>query len=669
MPQKSPFQIDIPQTDVLSYVFPQGSEPSDQPTWIDAEDTTRSLSPRQLLQWVKRFGVGLDRLGIKQNDAVLMYSSNHIFVPVAYFAVAGSGRIFSGCNPAYGVDETAYQLDNTGAKMILVEPQFLDIVLKAAEKKKFPRERIFLFDDKPSTVQHGVKDWLTILGSESESKSWQWHRMSSEESKKRIAVLNYSSGTTGLPKGVMISHQNVIANVEQSLYMRRLEQPAGEPPAERWLGFLPLYHAYGQLWSIAGAAKNKTPCYFMRSFNYAKWLSHIQNHRITHIQTAPPILVMLAKREETKQYDLSSLVNILCGAAPLSKELQNEVSERFGLKVVQTWGMTEVTCSCLHVPGGMDDRSGSVGYIDPNSEMKLVDEDGKEVGVGERGEICVRGPNICLGYWKNDRATKETFDDDGFLRSGDIAIRDEKGWYWIVDRKKELIKVKGFQVAPAELEALLLENEHVADAAVVALQGDHEELPRAYIALKDGSKGKVEEKDIQEWTATRVAKHKRLTGGVKVSPVVKSLLVIVLTLCSSLMRYQNRPAEKSSARSFVIGLLKMRRTLVSQRLSYRCVQTMKSIKTSWLFLLSFCGGYPLVTEVRVESGWRGLASGPGMWFMQPLYTTSMHRGWHSFIPPTADQPADFKMPAIPSTVHNGLAFTGHRSRPGVLPFF
>lgn len=340
--------------------------------------------------------------------------------------------------------------------------------------------------------------------------------MSKEESKTRIAVLNYSSGTTGLPKGVMISHQNVIANVEQSLYMRRLEQPPGASPPEKWLGFLPLYHAYGQLWSITAAAINQTPCYYMRSFNYSKWLSHIQNHGITHIQTAPPILVMLAKREETRKYDLSSLVNILCGAAPLSKELQNEVSEKFNLKVVQTWGMTEVTCSCLHVPGGMDDRSGSVGYIDPNSEMKLVDDDGREVGLGERGEICVRGPNICLGYWRNEKATNETFDEEGFLSTGDVAIRDDKGWYWIVDRKKELIKVKGFQVAPAELEAVLLENEHVADAAVVALQGDHEELPRAYVALKDGSKGKVREEDVQEWTAKQVAKHKRLTGGVKV---------------------------------------------------------------------------------------------------------------------------------------------------------
>jgi 4-coumarate--CoA ligase len=296
--------------------------------------------------------------------------------------------------------------------------------------------------------------------------------MNLNQSRTTVAALNYSSGTTGLPKGVMISHQNIIANVEQSIYMRDLEQPytPKSRPQERWLGFLPLYHAYGQLWSIVAAARTSSPCYFMRSFNYVKFLENIQKHSITHIQTAPPVLVMLAKRPETEKYDLSSLQNILCGAAPLSKELQNEVSTKCDLKVVQTWGMTEVTCSCLHVPGGRDDRSGSVGFIDPNASIKLVDDEGKEVGVGERGEIHVKGPNVCLGYWRNEKATKETFDEDGYLKTGDVAIRDENGWYWIVDRKKELIKVKGFQVAPAELEALLLEHDHVADAAVCALQ-------------------------------------------------------------------------------------------------------------------------------------------------------------------------------------------------------
>ncbi|KAJ4293549.1 hypothetical protein N0V90_008832 [Kalmusia sp. IMI 367209] len=412
--------------------------------------------------------------------------------------------------------EVAYQIKNTECKVILVDPSLLQTLLEAARKIRFPTDRIFLFSDKEMGAVEGIKDWRSLLPSVSQAESWKWHQMDATQSRTTVAALNYSSGTTGLPKGVMISHQNVIANCEQSIFMRDLEQSyrTSNRPEERWLGFLPLYHAYGQLWSIVAAARTLSPCYFMRSFNYTNFLENIQNHRITHIQTAPPVLVMLAKRPETKDYDLSSLKNILCGAAPLSKELQNEVSARCGLKVVQTWGMTEVTCSSLHVPGGRDDRSGSVGYIDPNAFIKLIDNDGKEVGPGERGEIYVKGPNVCMGYWRNETATRETFDEDGFLKTGDVAVKDEKGWYWIVDRKKELIKVKGFQVAPAELEALLLEHEHIADAAVCALQLEHEELPRAYVALKLEHKSASSEWDIEKWIAARVAKHKHLAGGV-----------------------------------------------------------------------------------------------------------------------------------------------------------
>lgn len=284
---------------------------------------------------------------------------------------------------------------------------------------------------------------------------------------------------------------------------------------ERWLGFLPLYHAYGQLWSQAAAAKSLTPCYFMRTFNYRRWLEHIQNFKITHIQTAPPVVVMLGKRPETREYDISSLKNILCGAAPLSRELQNEVMTTVGkdLRIAQTWGMTEVTCCGFHVPGLMHDLSGAVGLIDPNCEVKLISDDGNEVGDGERGEICMRGPNVCLGYWRNEEATRSTFDQDGFLKTGDVAVKKD-GWYWIVDRKKELIKVRGFQVAPAELEAVLLEHEDVGDSAVVALHIHHEELPRAYVTLKDHAKGRVTEEGIVKWTASKVARHKQLTGGV-----------------------------------------------------------------------------------------------------------------------------------------------------------
>lgn len=368
--------------------------------------------------------------------------------------------------------ETIYQIENTSAKAILVDPSLLDILLEAATKSNFPRDRIYLFSDTKCTPAHNLPDWRAFLSPPTTASTWHWPRLAPHASRTTTAVLNYSSGTTGLPKGVRITHANIIANTAQSLYMRDLEQPytpTSRPP-ERWLGFLPLYHAYGQLWSISGALRTRYPTYFMRSFSYPSFLRHIAAHRVTHIQTAPPVVVMLAKRPETRDHDLSSLVNILCGAAPLSAELQNEVSDGLGVKIVQTWGMTELTCSSMHVPGGRDDRSGSVGYADPNCEVKLVDDEGAEVAEGERGEVCVRGPNVCAGYWRNEVATKEAFDGEGFLRTGDVAVRHGEGRYWIVDRKKELIKVKGFQVAPAEMEAVLLENENVADAAVVGVQ-------------------------------------------------------------------------------------------------------------------------------------------------------------------------------------------------------
>jgi len=262
------------------------------------------------------------------------------------------------------------------------------------------------------------------------------------------------------------------------------------------------------------APKLLNPVYVLKKFVYEDFLSSIQRHRITHLQAAPPVLVMLDKRPETSRYDLSSLKNILCGSAPLSKELQNSVSRRLKANIIQGWGMTELTCGAIHVPGGAEDDSGSVGVLDPNCECRLLDDDGNEVAEGQPGEMFLKGPQVCLGYWRNEKATAETLDSEGWLRSGDIAVV-KNDWFWIVDRKKELIKVNALQVAPAELEAALLENDDVADAAVVGITLHHEEWPRAYITLKEDRKGRVTEKQIQEWMRKRVAKHKQLVGGVK----------------------------------------------------------------------------------------------------------------------------------------------------------
>ncbi|KAK1623980.1 4-coumarate-CoA ligase [Colletotrichum phormii] len=512
----SPYpRLDIPKTNLLSYLFPKESTPSDEPIWIDCKDEKTNLSPKRMLQWVKRLGFGLQNLGLKRGDVVLICTPNQIFVPVAYLGIVSVGCVFSGANPAYTVPELVHQMTNTAAKVVLVHPNHLDQVLEAADKSQIPRSRVFQLSEVENPVKQGVPDWRQMIGTPAQADSYQWPELTAEESTRTVATINYSSGTTGLPKGVCVSHHNLIANVEQTIYMRYAEKPYSfeNRPRERWIGFLPLYHAYGQLYAVLMAMKLSVPIYIMREFRYEDFLFAIGKYKITNLQVAPPILVMLSKRPETARYDLSSVKDMLCGAAPLSRELQNECQRRFSVQINQGWGMTEVTCGGVMVPGGIKDDNGSVGRLVPNCDCKLVDDEGKEVGFGKPGELCIRGPNICLGYWRNEVATKETL-VDGWLKTGDIAVCNKDGYLWIVDRKKELIKVNALQVAPAELEAVLLENEHVADAAVVGITLKGNEWPRAYVALQDISKGKVKPEDIQEWIKPRVAKHKALVGGV-----------------------------------------------------------------------------------------------------------------------------------------------------------
>ena len=314
-------------------------------------------------------------------------------------------------------------------------------ILPAAAKAGISTDRIFMFSDEAQPTRDGVRDWRDMIGTPEQGDAWNWPELSPTEATQAVATINYSSGTTGLPKGVCVSHYNLIANVEQTIFMRYAHKPHSfeSRPQERWIGFLPLYHAYGQLYTILMAVKLAVPVYIMAEFRYEDFLHAIGKYRITSLQIAPPILVMLSKRPETARYDLRSVRDILCGAAPLSRELQNECQRRFDVQINQAWGMTELTCGALHVPGGIRDDSGSVGHLHPNCECRLVDDDGRDVPVGSPGEMYIRGPNVCLRYWRNEAATRESLDEQGWLKTGDIAVRDDKGFFWIVDRKKVIV--------------------------------------------------------------------------------------------------------------------------------------------------------------------------------------------------------------------------------------
>lgn len=524
MVHKSPYPgVDIPYCNILSFLFPSDKALSSTPQWINAATPHMSLSQAEMLLWVQRFALGLANLGVQENKAVMVFTPNHLFVPVAYLGAVGSKRYFTGANPAYTVDELSYQMSLVEAAVLFIHPSLFDIGFSAAAKASIPIARTFLFSDTDCAEQKGVQDWKSMLASEKEAHGWFWDDLG-RDAVHQIATINFSSGTTGLPKGVCTSHYNLIANTAQTISAKfGATEDYGIKRPESWLAFLPLYHAFSQLFTINIACYLRVPVYIMNRFSLADFLDHVQRYKITTIQAVPPVMAMLAKRQEANDYDLTSLRNIMVGAAPMSVQLQNEMTKRFGLFISRGWGMTETTCVGTVLPDDSINTDGSVGYLLPNTEAMIVDEDGNEVLHGP-GELYVRGPQMMLGYWKNERSTQDTFATEGWLRTGDSVIVRDDLW-WVVDRKKELIKVNGLQVAPAELEAILVQHEGIADAAVVGLVADGNEYPRAYVVphRKDDAR-QLGEAEIQEYVAGKVAKHKRLTGGVVFTQTIPRLL-------------------------------------------------------------------------------------------------------------------------------------------------
>ncbi|KAK4462046.1 4-coumarate--CoA ligase-like 7 [Cladorrhinum samala] len=539
----SRWSVPIPRCSLQQWIFESANGPlPDRKAFIDPEkpDTNYvTMSNYRLL--AKRVALGLQKAGLQSGDRVLIFSGNNIFFPSFFLGVLMAGGIVTGANPMMVPRELAYQLRDSEAKFMVTADYALKTAMEAAKEAGLPQEKIFVWGgaatpEAPELIGsptpapgpkgriNGIKHWTELLaGNLSQAQRWSWQEPTDPQ--ETTCCLNYSSGTTGVPKGVEISHYSYVANGVGVVFNNRLAPDWREKEKRgRALCFLPLYHAYGQTYFVANMTKIGIPVYIMPAFDFIKLLEYIQRFRITTLAAVPPIVILVAKHPLTKKYDLSSLETMGSGGAPLSLEVSQEAQKLLpnASTIRQGWGMTEVTCTSMAWdPNNTSPASGGVGELNPNCKAKLMSLDGKTPveKANERGELWVTGPTLMRRYWKKPEATADTIvvDSDGtrWLKTGDIAYIEEYkpgGIFHVVDRSKELIKVKGNQVAPAELEGVLLENPDVADAAVIGVTIKGEELPRAYVVKKPGSK--ASEQDVAKWMESKVTRYKQLKGGV-----------------------------------------------------------------------------------------------------------------------------------------------------------
>ena len=353
MPVTSEYTIDLPVCSLPDLLFksPTHPLPDSPPSFIDPErPDTHYLTAASHRLWSQRFALGLRRLGVRDGDRILLYSANDLFYPVVFMGTIMAGAIFTGSNPNYVAREVAYQLRDAGAFCLICAEDQLDTGLEAASQAGLPKDRVFVFNNKiydgyGSDVK-GCKYWGSILASPEDAKNYQWPRLNaSSDQPNTTLALNYSSGTTGVPKGVEITHRNYVANLLQYNHRASLDPDFPHKNARaRWVCFLPMYHAMAQTIFVACAFLRGIPVYVMPKFDFIALLNYIQKFRITDFITVPPIAVALAKAEVVKQFDLSSIETMGCGAAPLGSEISREVEALWPpgqINIKQGWGMTE----------------------------------------------------------------------------------------------------------------------------------------------------------------------------------------------------------------------------------------------------------------------------------------------------------------------------------------
>ena len=458
------------------------------------------LTYRELNALVNILANALLDLGISQGQKVGLFLTNRPEFVISWFAITRIGAVASPLNPTYKEREVAYQMSNSEASALISQQALLPIV--EAIREQTPNLRHLLIVDAEHDMPTAqIASFERLLTAYPPTPPGTIHPDWEE-----VVVLPYSSGTTGQPKGVMLSHKNLVVNACQSIATAQITSQ------DRMLCSLPLYHIYG-IMLMGCAAMAGARLVLMERFEPGKWLQLIQEQGITLVYSVPQMLTVLSDRPDLQEYDLHSVRFNQCGAAPVPPALARRFEERTGITVMTSYGLTEASPG-THSNPVYDPRLikvETIGLPVHDTQQKIVDiETGQiELGPGEEGELIVKGPQVMLGYWKAPQATAEAL-RDGWLYTGDIGWRDEYGYITITDRKKEMIKYKGFSIAPAQIEALLLEHPAVADVAVIA-KADAEagEIPKAFVVLRRGHEDQSVE-ELMAWVNSKLATYKNV---------------------------------------------------------------------------------------------------------------------------------------------------------------
>lgn len=500
--------ITIPEQSLFDAIFADLTPEESQLTAVIDGLNGQATTYGELKLRAEAFAGALAARGVKPGEIVALHCPNSPAFIIAYFGILRCGATVTTIGSLANAADITKQLANSDTVLVFTTDLLGDAGFTGAAEAGVPTDNIINLTD----PEHGLLAMLQEGHTPPEVHI---------NPKTDVAVLPYSSGTTGVPKGVMLSHYNLVANLHQ---MRPSFADNGMGPGSVAMAVLPFFHIYGMNCLVGGVLFTRGTLVTLPKFDLELFLRVHEQFSIDFSFIAPPIAVALAKHPMVDNFNLNSLKGVQSGAAALDKQLAMAVEERLGVQMLQGYGMTEtgpVTHNSIKGVTPLD----SVGPPLVNTEFKVVDltddalpEIDPPTEPGERsapGEMWVRGPQVMLGYYKNDEATAATITEDGWLRTGDIVVLDHLANPYVVDRAKELIKYKGYQVAPAELEALILTREDISDVAVVGYfrEEDGEEIPRAFVVPQvsaDGSPVHIDPEELMAWIADRVTPYKKV---------------------------------------------------------------------------------------------------------------------------------------------------------------